>query len=80
MEGRTKVLCVDFSQLQLLMARYHLCFHSCKEVLLSLGKAVICINKNKTIFCEQIYCDYRSCKLMFEYSLKCLGQHVLKCT
>lgn len=46
MEGGTKALFVDFSELQLSMIRYHCAFILAKT-LLSLGKAVICIKQNK---------------------------------
>lgn len=46
MEGGTKALFVDFSQLQLSMSRYHCAFILAKA-LLCLGKAVICINEAK---------------------------------
>lgn len=39
--------------------------------------------KNKQFFSrskQQTYTDYRSCKFVLEYNLKCVGQHVLKCT
>lgn len=77
--GRDKGLVCRFFSTAAFSGQISLCFHSCQNSAVP-RQSFICINEAKQFFGEHIYWDYRSCKLLSEYNLKCLDQHVLKCT